>query len=76
MHDDFLSLYEDISVAGLTADLHERMQTIRPGVSRNTIRLAFVEGATTPLRKRIIQEGRALLEQHQNQQAAAEPIAA
>lgn len=59
-----LDLYEDLSAAGLTGDLHERMQIIRPGISRNTIRLALVEGGTTPLRRRILQEANTVWEEH------------
>lgn len=64
-----LKLYESLSVAGLIGDLHERMQAIRPGISRNTVRLAFVAGGTTRLRKRILQEASILWEQHQSDEA-------
>lgn len=57
-------LYENLSVAGLTGDLHDIMKTIRPNISRNTIRLAFVRGGTTRLRRRVIQEGTKLYEDH------------
>lgn len=64
-----LKLYESLSVAGLIGDLHERMQVIRPGISRNTVRLAFVAGGTTRLRKRILEEATRLWEQHQSAEA-------
>ncbi len=41
-------LYEALSVADLIGDLQERMEVIRPGISRNTILLAFKQGPTTP----------------------------
>lgn len=73
MTTETFSIYDDLSVAGLTGELHERMISLRPSISRNTIRLAFVAGATTPLRKRIIEEGKKLLEtprEGQNEAAA------
>lgn len=68
-----LDLYEDLSAAGLTGDLHERMQIIRPGISRNTIRLALVEGGTTPLRRRILQEANTVWEEHQTDESNTAP---
>lgn len=62
MQSENLQLYEQLSVAALTSELHEIMQTVRPGISRNTIRLAFVDGGTTPLRRRIIEEAKKLQE--------------
>lgn len=57
-------LYENLSVAGLTGDLYELMKTIRPTISRNTIRLAFMRGGTTRLRRRIIEEAKKLYEEY------------
>lgn len=72
MQDEILHIYEQLSVAALTSELHEIMQSVRPGISRNTIRLAFVQGGTTPLRRRIIQEAQKL---HAEKIVAAEAAA-
>jgi hypothetical protein len=67
----FNELYSNLSIAGLTGDLHERMQTIRPGISRNTIRLAFLKpNIKSKLRPRIIVEARKLWEEHLEETAA------
>jgi hypothetical protein len=70
MQGKYLDIYEQLSVAALTSELHEIMQTVRPGISRNTIRLAFTQGGTTPLRRRIIQEAQKLQERIQTTEAA------
>lgn len=62
-------LYENLSVAGLTGELHELMKTQRPKISRTTVRLAFVRGGTTRLRRRILEEGRKLYEEHRAAEA-------
>ena len=64
-----LKLYDSLSVAGLIRDLQEIMEGIRPGISRNTVRLAFVAGGTTRLRRRILEEANKLWEQHQSGEA-------
>lgn len=56
------ALYEKLSVADLIGDLQARMETIRPGISRNTILLAFKQAPTTPLRRRILEEAKIILE--------------
>lgn len=72
---EIFDLYEALSVAGLSGDLYDRMQTIRPGISRNTIRVAFTQpNQKSKLRPRIIAEARKLWEEHQaemTQEAAA-----
>ncbi len=70
------NIYDQLSVAGLTSELHDVMTALRPGISRNTIRLAFLAGATTPLRKRIIEEGKKLLETPREGQNEAAVITA
>ena len=72
MSSENLRLYETLSIAGLIGDLHEKMQTIRPGISRNTILLAFKQGGSTRLRRRILSEARQLI----TALAAEEPLPA
>lgn len=64
-------LYESLSVADLIGDLQEHMDNIRPGISRNTILLAFKQPATTPLRRRILEEAKNILANHQAQEISA-----
>ena len=64
MSTEKVKMYEELSVTGLIGDLYQKMQIIRPGISRNTIRLAFVQGGTTKLRRRILGEAKQLLETH------------
>lgn len=62
------NLYEALSVAGLIGDLHEQMQKIRPGISRNTIRVAFIyPNIKSRLRPRIIEEANKIWQNHQEQ---------
>lgn len=68
MTTEISKLYESLSVAGLIGDLHEQMQKIRPGISRNTIRVAFIyPNVKSRLRPRIIEEANKLWQNHQAQ---------
>ncbi len=68
------ALYENLSVADLIGDLQERMESIRPGISRNTILLAFKQSPTTPLRRRILEEAKNILaDQRAKEAEQAEP---
>jgi hypothetical protein len=55
-------IYRKLSAKGLIAVLVEQVRKERASVSRNTILLAFRNGATTPLRELIIHTGQSLLE--------------
>jgi|GEM_PF-2279049 len=55
-------LYEKISTAALLQPLLEEMRKHRPGIHRNTIRLALLNGGTTHTRKLINDKAVALLE--------------
>ena len=55
-------LYEKISTAKLLQPLLEEMRKRRPGIHRNTIRMALKKGGTTPTRKLINQKAAQLLE--------------
>jgi hypothetical protein len=57
-----LQIYRKLSAKALIGNLHDRVRKERPSVSRNTIHLAFRNGATTPLREMIIELGTAMLE--------------
>jgi len=57
-----IELYKKISTAGLLQPLLEEMQKYRPGIHRNTIRLALLRGGTTPTRELINDKAAALLE--------------
>jgi len=59
------TIYQQLSAYGLIGELHKRVATKRPKVSRNTIHLAF-DDATTPLRKMIVQLAEQLLAEHQD----------
>lgn len=48
-------IYDELYSAGLMSKLLQEVQAIRPGVSRNTLRLAIVNGPTTPLRRKILE---------------------
>ncbi|HRI58350.1 MAG TPA: hypothetical protein PK228_01460 [Saprospiraceae bacterium] len=64
-------LYESLSIAGRIGDLYDRMQAIRPGISRNTIRVAFMQpNQKSKLRPRIIEEARKVWEEHLAETAA------
>jgi len=58
-----IQLYSSLQIAGKMGELHRKIQGIRNGVSRNTIRLAFIEGATTPLREKILEVAASLLQE-------------
>jgi len=58
-----IELYKKISTAGLLQPLLEEMQKYRPGIHRNTIRLALLRGGTTPTRELINNKAAALLEE-------------
>lgn len=72
-----LQTYTRLSALGLIINLVEEVRKLRPRTSRNTILLAFREGATTPARKMIVEIGERLLVQQeesttvQPEQAAA-----
>ena len=55
-------LYEKISTAKQLGPLLEEMRKCRPGIHRNTIRLALLKGGTTPTRKLINQKAEQILE--------------
>lgn len=69
------NLYEQLSVAGLIGDLQEHMDNIRPGISRNTILLAFKRPGTTPLRRSILEAAKKLLENKQAEVVADKELA-
>jgi hypothetical protein len=54
-------LYKKISTARLLQPLLEEMQIHRPGIHRNTIRLALLMGGTTPTRELINEKAAELL---------------
>lgn len=63
MDNQFSETYERLQIKGKIGELLRRMQTYRSNISRNTIRLAFADGATTPLRAKILKEADELLQE-------------
>lgn len=57
------NIYHRISAKGLMAQLVQAVRDERPTASRNTIHLAFLNGATTPTRKMILELAGKILEQ-------------
>ena len=58
-----ISLWNEIKIRDLIASLMYRVHQYRPGCSRNTVRLAIQEGATTPIRQRIISTAQSVLDE-------------
>lgn len=62
-HTQRQSIYDQLSAKGLMGEVLAQVRKLRPKASRNTIYLTFMEGATTPTRRMILQIAEEVLAQ-------------